>query len=58
MAAVHGGDRLKAVTEQFDEGQVETFLKVAFVVILFIMAFALGFHCLLGEQVVFIISIV
>ena len=27
--AVHGGDRLKAVTEQFDEGQVEAFLKVA-----------------------------
>ena len=32
---------------------LKTFLKVAFIVMLFIMAFALGFHCLLGEQVTF-----
>merc|ERR1711879_215374 len=32
---------------------LKTFLQVAFVVTLFIMAFALGFHCLLGEQEVF-----
>ena len=30
---------------------LKTFLKLAFIVILFILAFALGFHCLLGEQV-------
>ena len=31
---------------------LKTFLKLAFIVIIFILAFALGFHCLLGEQVV------
>ena len=32
---------------------LKTFLKLSIVVILFVLAFALGFHCLLAEQVQF-----
>ena len=31
---------------------LKTFLKLSIIVIVFVLAFALGFHCLLAEQVI------